>query len=65
MFDCLEAVWDLTFPRGIAPFLTKVVPFLMALVHVNGGDDLSGEALDTTVPKAPNGSLPADMILPQ
>jgi hypothetical protein len=62
LFDCLDAVYELTFPRGIDPFLTKAMPFVVAFLR-DGGP--IGRDQDMNAPQPPNGSLPADMSLPQ
>jgi hypothetical protein len=49
---CLEAIIQLTFPRGVTPFLEKMLP-LLALI---GGGARSGRALDTSLPPQPSNS---------
>jgi hypothetical protein len=58
LLDCLLAVRDLTFPRGVAPLLARLPALL-------GGGGPSGRDQDTSAPPEPNGLLPADMSLPQ
>jgi hypothetical protein len=54
--DCLEAIYDLTFPRGIAPFLVRLAPFLGLVA-----DAPSGRDLDMSVPPGPSNSSLQDM----
>jgi hypothetical protein len=49
--DCLEAIYDLTFPRGVTPFLVRLAPFLGLVA-----DAPSGKDLDMSVPKGPSNS---------
>jgi hypothetical protein len=58
--DCLEAIYELTFPRGVTPFLLRLAPFMGLVADVPSGGDP-----DMNVPPAPNGSLPADTTLVQ
>jgi hypothetical protein len=60
LFDCVQAICDLTFPRGISPFFLRLAPFMGLIADRPTGTDLDGGA-----PPAPNGSLPAGMSLPQ
>jgi len=52
--ECLIAVRDLTMPGGAAPFFARLRQL--------GGNAERGEVPDTTSPKWPNGSLPADTV---
>ena len=55
LLDCLVAIRDLTFPRGVAPFLDKLT------VLVGGaGAGPSGKAPDMSVPPRLNSSSPVD-----
>jgi hypothetical protein len=56
--ECLLAIRDLTFPRGIDPLMVR----LAALLRGGTVAGPSGRAPDTTSLPAPNGSLPADTI---
>ena len=58
LLDCLEAIRDLTFPRGIAPLLARA----MGLLGPGAGP--SGRAPVMSSPPPPNGSLPADTLSP-
>jgi hypothetical protein len=63
-FVCLEAIFDLTFPRGITPFLEKAMPFLGVFLHRNGAGP-SGKNLDMSVPPGPSNSSLQDTSLVQ
>jgi hypothetical protein len=53
LLDCVDAIYDLTFPRGIVPFLVRLAPFLGLL-----GAGPSGKDLDMSLPhKSSNSSL--------
>jgi hypothetical protein len=56
--ECLLAIRDLTFPRGLDPLMVG----LAALLSGGAVAGPSGKAPDTTSQPAPNGSLPADTI---
>lgn len=60
LFDCLDTIYDLTFPRTITPFLIKLAPFMGLASRAAAGP--TGRAQDTSLPPGPNGSLPADMM---
>jgi hypothetical protein len=60
ILDCLEAIYELTFPRGVSPLLERVAVLLRAGGLVVGR---SGRAPDTNVPPLPNGSSPPDMTV--
>jgi hypothetical protein len=60
VLDCLLVVRELTFPRGVGPLMERLMALLGSTVA-----GPSGRAQDTSAPPAPNGSLPADMSLPQ
>jgi hypothetical protein len=62
VFECLDVIYDLTFPRGIDPFLQRALPFLLPFLR---GAGPSGKAPDMTAPPPPNGSLPVDTSLVQ
>jgi hypothetical protein len=64
IFDCLDVIWNLTFPRGITPFLTKAMPFVAVFLR-SDDDDLTGKDLDTNALPQPNGSLPQGIPLEQ
>jgi hypothetical protein len=57
ILECLLAIRDLTFPRGVGPLMERLAA-LLGPVAVGP----SGRALDTSSPPVPNGSLPADTI---
>jgi hypothetical protein len=54
--DCLEAIYELTFPRGVTPFLIRLAPFLGLIA-----DAPTGEDLDMNVPPGPSNSSLPDM----
>jgi hypothetical protein len=56
LLDCIEAIYELTFPRGISPFLIRLAPVLGLIADAPGGDQ------DMNAPPGPNGSLPPDML---
>jgi hypothetical protein len=58
--DCLQAIAELTFPRGVAPLLARV----MALLGSSVGAGPSGRDQVMTMQPPPNGSLPEDTLLP-
>jgi hypothetical protein len=60
ILDCLEAIYELTFPRGVSPLLERVAVLLRAGGLVVGRP---GRAPDTSVPPLPNGSSPPDMTV--
>jgi hypothetical protein len=62
ILECLEVIYDLTFPRGIAPFLQKAIGLLAPPVPANGAAGPSGRAPDTSTPQEPKSSLPPDML---
>jgi hypothetical protein len=57
LLDCVEVIYDLTFPRGIAPFLMRLGPFLGLL-----GAGPSGRDLDMSLPQQPSNSSLQDTI---
>jgi hypothetical protein len=63
-FICLEAIFDLTFPRGVAPFLQKALP-LLALFARSDDAGPSGRDLDMSVPQGPSNSSLQDTTLVQ
>jgi hypothetical protein len=55
LLDCLEVIFELTFPRGLGPFLERAAPLLAVILH-NDGADPSGRDLDMSVPQQPSNS---------
>jgi hypothetical protein len=56
VIDCLTAIRDITFPRGVAPLLARLTMLAGELVAGLPGRDQAMSA-----PPAPNGSLPQGM----
>jgi hypothetical protein len=61
ILDCLEAIYELTFPRGVSPLLKRVSAHLRAAGVVVLGRP--GRDQDTSAPPQPNGSSPPAMPL--
>lgn len=57
VLDCLTAISDLTFPRGVRPLLEK-----LARAGLVGGPAPVGKAPDTSTPPPPSNSLQPDMM---
>jgi hypothetical protein len=57
LIDCVNVIYELTFPRGITPFLLRLAPLL-----VDRNAAAPGRAADMNMPPGPNGSLPPDML---
>jgi hypothetical protein len=60
-FTCLDVIYDLTFPRGITPFLQRALPYFAPLLRSNGAAD-PGAGQGTNAPREPSNSSPADML---
>jgi hypothetical protein len=57
LIDCVNVIYELTFPRGITPFLLRLAPLL-----VDRSAAAPGRAADMNMQPGPNGSLPPDML---
>jgi hypothetical protein len=66
-FECLQVIYELTFPRGINPFLERIVPLLGLLFGSTSGNGLdpSGGDQAMNMPPEQNGSSPPDIPLTQ
>jgi len=57
VLDCLTAIQEITFPKGVVPLLVRLGLFRPVVERVPAGKDL-----DTNTPLPPNNSLPPDMM---
>jgi hypothetical protein len=63
MMECLEVIWNLTFPAGVSPFLDRAVPLIGFLLRQSDpADEDLGKAPVTSAPKEPSDSYQPDML---
>ena len=63
VLDCLTAIGEITFPRGIAPLLERLMALVAGLVVSHGAN--AGRGAATNVPSPPSNSSPPAMMAAQ